>query len=37
MNPEDHHHIAKSQRDIVELDTWLHAHSSTGPALKVRP
>lgn len=36
-NPEDHHHIAQSQRDVVELDTWLDVHGGTDPALKVCP
>lgn len=36
-NPEDHHHIAQSQRDIIELDTWLDVYGGGDPALKVRP
>lgn len=33
-NPEDHHHIAASERDVIELGSWLDRHRSD-PACKV--
>lgn len=33
--PEDHHHIAQSERDVIELGSWLDKHRSD-PACKVR-
>jgi hypothetical protein len=33
-NPEDHHHIAQSERDVIDLGSWLDKHQSD-PACKV--